>query len=108
MPILKENRRLYPGGGIASREWKAIREAIRQRAGNRCEGSPKYPDCRAEGGQPHPRTGKLVRLTTAHLDHNPRNSVPDNLRCWCEICHNTYDGANRAKTRARRKAEVQP
>lgn len=107
MPILKENRRLYPGGSPQSREWKALITTIRARAGNCCEGSPAYPDCRVANGQPHPVSGKRVVLTTAHLDHRPQNSEPNNLRFWCQRCHNTYDGANRAATRARRKA-VQP
>jgi hypothetical protein len=39
---------------------------VRKRSGNRCEGSPLYPDCRAVNGQPHPVTGSRVVLTTAH------------------------------------------
>lgn len=44
MPIRPENRARYPA------DWKQISRAIRARAGNRCEGSPAYPDCRAENG----------------------------------------------------------
>jgi hypothetical protein len=49
-------------------DWKTISLYIRfSRAGGRCEGSPKYPDCRAKHGEPHPVTGSKVVLTTAHL-----------------------------------------
>ena len=37
MPIRPENMAKYPGGSIQSLEWGAIRDRIRQRAGNRCE-----------------------------------------------------------------------
>lgn len=70
MPIRPENRDRYP------REWKTIRAAILARADNRCEGSPLWPDCRAENGQPHPVTGSRTVLTIAHLDHTPENCDP--------------------------------
>lgn len=102
MPIKPENRALYPA------DWPAISLRIRTKAGWKCEGSPKYPDCRARGGQPHPATGSQVVLTVAHLDHDPANVADENLRCWCQRCHLTYDAqhhaANAAKTRAARKA----
>lgn len=41
MPIRPENKARYP------KDWKRIADAIRTRAGQRCEGSPAYPDCRA-------------------------------------------------------------
>ncbi len=92
MPIKPENRKLYPAN------WKTeIRPAILKRAGNRCEGSPRYPDCRAENGKPHPVTGSRVVLTIAHLDHWPPNCDPANLRAWCQRCHNTYDAHHHAK-----------
>lgn len=40
MPIRPENKARYP------KEWKQISERVRQRAGNRCEGSPDFPTCR--------------------------------------------------------------
>ena len=96
MRIRPENLDLYPD------DWRAIRTRILERAGDRCEGSPAYPDCRALNGQPHPVTGARVVLTIAHLDHDPRNSTPDNLRAWCQRCHNTYDAPVRAQNRRRR------
>ncbi len=89
MPIRPENRDRYP------REWKTIRAAILARADNRCEGSPLWPDCRAENGQPHPVTGSRTVLTIAHLDHTPENCDPANLRAWCQRCHNAYDAPMR-------------
>ncbi len=85
MPIKPENRSRYP------KNWKAIAAAIRDRARDRCEGSPAYPDCRAENGQPHPVTGSRVVLTVAHLDHTPENCAHSNLRAMCQRCHLTYD-----------------
>lgn len=84
--------------------WKEISKAIRESAENRCEGSPKYPDCRAANGQPHPVTGSRVVLTVAHLDHDPGNCEPDNLRAWCQRCHLTYDAGHHARTRKKRQS----
>lgn len=98
MPIRPENRARYPA------DWPAISRAVRAAAGNRCEGSPAYPDCRARNGQPHPVTGARVVLTVAHLDHRPENVDRANLRAWCQRCHNTYDAPHRRRTRAARAA----
>lgn len=102
MPISPEKRKLYP------KNWKALSRHIRyERAGNRCEGSPKYPDCRAENGQPHPVTGSKVVLTVAHLDHNPQNNDLSNLRAMCQRCHLTYDAqhhSENARATRRKKA----
>jgi hypothetical protein len=37
--------------------------------------------------------GKWVKvvLTVAHLDHTPENCADDNLKAWCQRCHNIYD-----------------
>jgi len=104
MPILPENKALYPGGGIHSPEWMAIRSAIGERSGNCCEGSPTYPECRVPNGKPHPVTGSIVVLTVAHLNHDPTESDLEVLKHWCQRCHNTYDAAHRRETRRRRKA----
>lgn len=91
MPIRPENRHRYPP------DWPAIRVGVLARAGHRCEGSPRWPDCRAEDRAPHPVTGSLVVLTVAHLDHHPEHCEPDNLRAWCQRCHNAYDAPTRAR-----------
>lgn len=126
MPIRPENRARYP------KDWKAISQAARDRAGNRCEGSPDFPDCRVANGaigyREHGRWIQLgesvdaaglaidaaeedghritrIVLTVAHLDHTPENCDPDNLRAWCQRCHLHYDREHHAETReATRKA----
>lgn len=77
---------LYPS------DWKRISQAKREAAGWRCEGSPRYPECRAENAKPHPVTGSRVVLTVAHLDHDPTNCADENLRAWCQRCHVTDAG----------------
>ena len=96
MPIRPENRSKYPAN------WQEIRKAILDRAGHCCEGSPAYPDCRAANYHRHPVTGSIVILTTAHLDHNPANNDLNNLRAWCQRCHNTYDAPSRQQRRKQR------
>lgn len=85
MPIKPENKGRYHAN------WKSIRAEILARAGNCCEGTPIYPDCRAENYQPHPVTGSRVVLTIAHLDQLPENNNPKNLRALCQRCHLAYD-----------------
>jgi len=91
MPIKPENKALYP------KDWKAISLAARKRAGNCCEGSPAYPECRAANGEPHPVTQSRVILTVAHLNHNPADCRPENLKSWCQRCHLTYDAQHHAR-----------
>lgn len=100
MPIRPENRSRYPAN------WKEIVGQVRERSGNRCEGSPDYPDCRAPNGEPHPETGSKVVLTTAHLDHVPEHCDLSNLRHWCQRCHLHYDREHHAQTRYRTKREA--
>lgn len=42
-------------------KWTLIVRLIRKRAGNRCEGCEKFPDCRAENGSFYPDTGEFVQ-----------------------------------------------
>ncbi len=100
MPIRAENRNRYP------KDWKIISLRIRERAGWKCEGSPAYPDCRAANGAPHPVTGGTVVLTVGHLDHQPENCADDNLKAWCQRCHNTYDMPMRRAGIAQRAREA--
>jgi hypothetical protein len=104
MPISKENAARYPA------DWREIRERIRARANDCCEGSPVYPDCRAKNGEPHPETGSIVVCTTAHLDHVPEHCDDNNLRFMCQRCHLTYDAKHHAQsaymTRKRRSRTV--
>lgn len=86
MPIRPENKARYP------RDWKQIRAAILERAGHRCE------FCKAANHQPHPITGSRVVLTIAHLDHQPENCDPANLRALCQRCHLAYDANHHQQT----------
>ena len=99
MPIRPENKARYP------KDWKRTADAIRERAGHCCEGSPAYPDCRVANYGYHPVTGSRVVLTVAHMDHTPENCDPLNLRAMCQRCHLTYDAQHHARSAyATRKA----
>ena len=127
MPILPENRKLYPANWATE-----IRPAILKRAGNRCEWCKKpngktILSVKYEGvwywidaehwfvdpsgirsvpcslGESEERSRAKIVLTIAHLDHDPTNNEPDNLRALCQRCHNTYDAPRRAANRKRRK-----
>lgn len=97
MPIAPWNKHKYPAN------WKEIRVEILARAGNKCEGSPLFPGCRAANGEAHPETGSRVVLTIAHMDQNPENNDRENLRALCQRCHLRHDikqhVANREKFR---------
>jgi 5-methylcytosine-specific restriction endonuclease McrA len=92
MPIRPENKARYP------KDWAAISIEVREAAGNKCEGSPDFPDCRAANRMPHPETGSMVVLTVAHLDHTPENIDRTNLKAMCQRCHLNYDKEHHAKT----------
>ena len=126
MPIRPENKGRYPANWVSE-----IRPRILARAGNCCEGSPMYPDCRVPDGwyrdnetgltypahiaadlerRQYPDWGRLTRivLTIAHLNHVPEDCRDENLRAWCQRCHCTYDAKIHAQhaneTRRKRKA----
>lgn len=88
-------------------DWRDISRQIREQAGQQCEGTPEFPDCRARNYQPHPDTGSRVVLTVAHMDHDKNNNDPCNLRALCQRCHLTWDrhhhAANAARTRAAKR-----
>ncbi|QTA83900.1 Uncharacterized protein dnl_63240 [Desulfonema limicola] len=86
--------------------WKTeIRPAILKRAGHCCEGSKAYPDCRVKNYSIHPLTGSRVILTIAHVNHDIKDNRYENLRAWCQLCHNTHDAENRARNRYRKRWE---
>jgi len=89
MPI--KDKTLYPAN------WPQIRQEILIRAQHRCECDGR---CRFEhvGGrceERHKREAQhffgVVILTTAHLNHNPRDNRRTNLRAMCQGCHLRYD-----------------
>lgn len=107
MPIKPDQMKLYPGGSITSQLWRDIKAWVRLRSGDRCEGSPAYPNCRAKNGEPHPITGSIVVLTVAHVNHDLSRNGPEDLRHWCQLCHNTHDAPMRAENRKKTAAEKQ-
>lgn len=104
MPIRPENRERYPA------DWPAISEAVKNRAGWRCEcegecGRGSHTGrCPNRHGRPAYGTGSRVILTTAHLDHVPEHCDPANLRAMCNGCHLAYDADHHRQTRARTRA----
>lgn len=130
MPILPENKGRYPANWKTE-----IRPAILKRAKNRCEqcGVLNHAVIARGGGDDAgtyaygngclfcDRTGRplgVVRgseydldrvikviLTIAHLDHQPENNDPSNLKAFCQLCHNRHDAEHRKQTRRRRCRE---
>lgn len=114
------------------KDWKAIRSAIVERAGNACEctgqcGSEHLDRCGAPNGALIIREatdGAVYRLhhcgalctvencgstkvilTVAHVDHDEGNNDHSNLLTLCQRCHLRLDAAdNLARKRERRAA----
>jgi len=94
-------------------EWQEIRARILARAGNCCEGSPLYPDCRAKNHEPHPVTGSQVVLTISHYpDPNKANCDDANLAANCQRCHLSKDRphhlAVQRRNRQAKRDRIQP
>ena len=115
MPIRPQHRWLYPI------DWPQISAFIRfERAGGRCEqcrrphgrrvvhlGDGCWWDAEGETwrngrGRPLSRLAApiagdprllstLVYLAAAHLDHDPGNNRPRNLKAFCQRCHMLHD-----------------
>ena len=117
MPIKPENKKLYP------KNWKEIRQNILQRANNKCEfcGISNYAvgyrdyngnfvkvNEYAENVSPDVLYGeKIIKivLTIAHLDHNPQNNNPENLKALCQKCHLNYDLEHHLESRKKKKGK---
>ena len=82
------DRSLYP------RNWEKIAHACKSEANWKCEQCGKQCRRPDEPFDTHKRT-----LTVAHIDHNPMNCDPDNLRALCAPCHLRYDAAHHSETR---------
>ena len=80
------------------------KRAALERAQFRCEGSPKYPACRAKDGQAHPETDKPVRLSVFHT----RPGDVTSLRCMCERCFLSFDFAEHKTIGWRERRGAQP
>jgi len=108
MPISAERMSRYPGGSTRSPEWKAFRALLLARSGDRCEGTPQFPECRAENGKPHPETGSRVVLTIAHMDHDETHADPNRCRALCQRCHLTWDAPHHAVNARLTRRKKQP
>ena len=121
MPIRPEHRWFYPI------DWRQISRHIRfERAGGRCEtcGRPhgEQIDQLADGrwydrhqttwrddrgdAAPWPSLveygaveTKRIRLSAAHLDHDPANSKESNIRALCQRCHLNHDRPEHVRRR---------
>jgi len=99
MPIRPENRARYP------KDWKRISESIRKRAGNQCECESECGlhtttgRCREINGLPALYARGKVILTVAHLNHEPEDCRPENLKAMCQRCHLRYDQDHHARSR---------
>jgi hypothetical protein len=93
MPIKDKSR--YP------KNWPEISQFVRfERAGGKCE------FCGAQHRRPNPRTGRMVSLAAAHLDHNPEHTVLDKLRALCNCCHLNYDRQHNLQLRVQRVVQA--
>ena len=46
-----------------------------------------------------------IVLSVGHIDQAPENCAPENLRCWCQACHNRHDQPYRLEHRRERERE---
>ncbi len=126
MPISPANMALYPGGSIRSPEWLALREQVRERAGDKCEECgvanhavgvryqgkffPLIPGDTSKPGDVVgfrvfdyiPMTVIRIVCTTAHLDGELVDHSLGNLKFLCQRCHNRHDAPMRAAGRKAR------
>jgi 5-methylcytosine-specific restriction endonuclease McrA len=125
------NRKLYP------KNWDAIAYVVKEKANWTCEecgrpcrriGESWAVFCAEllEHGSLHPwyiqtreiihdeemgettveKPGRFV-LSVAHLDQNPGNNAPENLRALCSVCHLRYDAKPHAVSRKRNRRRRQ-
>src|ERR1019366_5973845 len=78
-------------------DWKGIIHSISfGQAHGRCEctgkcGVPHDGRCEEKHLQPAKSFNGRVLLTTMHIDHDPSNCDPSNLRAACQACHFKHD-----------------
>lgn len=94
-------------------EWHAISRDIRtNRAENRCECSGEcglHHDRRCEevNGEPAKWARGKVILTVAHLNHDPMDCRPENLKAMCQRCHLRYDVEHHKASARKRRHRLQ-
>jgi len=94
MPNKSNNQHLKPA------EFKQIRELVLKRAHNRCEFCGVSNGlCVTEGHGWYP-----VVLSIAHLDCDPTNNDPSNLRALCQRCFRKFDSKTSASANERVKS----
>lgn len=115
MPISPENKVRY------SEDWPAIRAAILERAGHKCErcGVPNYARIvrrkddaavwelerdllLAQDHEPDwdaYRAPVKVVLTCAHLNHQPEDNRLENIQALCNLCHLRHDAVEHVRSR---------
>lgn len=83
-------------------DWKAIALATKEAAHWICQDCGMQCRRPGESFDTHRRT-----MSVMHLDHNPQNCDPSNLRAACSACHLRYDAAihavHAAETRRRKR-----
>ena len=126
MPIRPEFRKFYRGPA-----WRATRERIRARAGDRCEqcGAPNRLRIIRRGGYwwdtlngrwrdpqgdfakpPKGLRRRIVAIvcTVSHTNHVPGDDRPENLRFLCQWDHFHWDKEHHRETRSIRKDRARP
>lgn len=94
-------RKLYPD------DWEEIAHQIKTAANYHCTECGRT--CRLPGESkdeffararlpPDVAIGKYT-LTVAHLNHQPSDNRPDNLRALCAVCHLRYDSKQMSRKR---------
>lgn len=79
-------------------DWIKIALGVKEAADWKCQNCGKQ--CRRPGEpfDTHKRT-----LTVAHLNHQPMDCRPENLKALCAPCHLRYDAQHHAESRRKRK-----
>lgn len=106
------DRSRYPSNWDAiSYEIRAVRAEWRCECRGECGCSHDGARCGRRHGNPIDPPGtqeslvpRLVVLTVAHLDHDPANCDPGNLRAMCQRCHLRYDAKHHARNATRTRA----
>lgn len=122
LPVKSENKALYPP------EWKRIRAQILERAGNCCErcgvanhamgartrhgewmDADRIGHMNSDDGYwafgEYPKIIKIV-LTIAHLEHNPKRNLGEDIQALCQRCHNRHDIKHRVETRRKNRQQA--